>query len=156
MDSEFCELIIKSKAEDSNDYTHVSFYSPQMKLYLRSNEQHNFWTKYCHIASKNISSGKANLDLKIGEKPQSYMPIVVKGSLKFNANANVERYEDDFILAIVYCYQQAILEIFEIDSDQHELLCCVLEPIDAMYVDSFCIYNFALQFPYCKTETIIQ
>ena len=157
MEPELYDLIRNSKSEDGGEYTHVSFYGPQMKLYLKSNEQSGFWQKYCDLAdSSNVIDKQPNLGLCIGEKPQNYMPVVVRATLKFQNDENFQQYDDDFILAVVFCYQQVIAEICKIDERGTQLLCCVLGTDEISYVDSYCICNFALQFPYCKTELILQ
>ena len=157
MDPELYDLIRNSKAEEGGEYTHVSFYGPQLKLYLKSNEQSTFWKTYCELAdSKRTPGKKPNLGLCLGERCQGYMPVVCRATLRFQNDENFERYDDDFILAVVFCYQQAISEICKIDERGSQLLCCVLGTDEMTYVDSNAVCSFALQFPYCKTETILQ
>ena len=158
MDSELYDLIHNSKAVDPNEYSYVSYYGPQLKLHIKSHEQSLFWKKYCQLASSDLQEEKPNLGLCIGERPQGFMPVVCRATLRFQNDENFKRFEEDFILAVVYCYQQAIMEICQIDDDETylQLRCCVLSTDEVIRTNSECICTFALQFPYCKTETILQ
>ena len=151
MDASLYELIKNSRAADANTYTHVSYYGPNAKWYIKSNELTTFWQKYCELVNNK------NGNYCLGEKAQDIMPILAKGTLKFyNDDIKEEAYGNDFITSIVYCYQQAILELFEISDSCIELICCVLEPEKDCIEDGILNCQFLLQFPYCRTDAILQ
>lgn len=158
MNQELYDCIRTSKAEQNGPYTHVTFYSPVSKVYIKSNEQGTFWKKYCDLAdgSKVCEKNKLNLGLCLGEKQQDAMPLIVRATLKFQNDENFEMFDDDFILGIVYCYQQSIMEILEISDKGTELLCCVLKADVNSYIDNHVLVHFSLHFPYCKTESVVQ
>ena len=156
MDAELLDLIRGSRADENTNYTHVSYYGPAGKWYIKSNELAGFWDRYCQLASKNVDNGKCNLQLSLAEKPQDIMPVLVRCCLKFDNDLNFKRYDPTFIMGIVYCYQEAILELFQVSDNCTELLCCVLEPEKYQVEGNMMICQFALQFPYCRIETGIQ
>jgi len=151
MDGTLLDLIRNSRAQDGATYTHVSLYGPNEKWNIKSNELYNFWKKYCLLV--NEKDGRYCL----AEKSQDYMPILSKCTLRFQIERNLfEAYGEDFILSVVYCYQQAMLNLLQISIKGHELVCCVLEPDVDYYEDNIIVCQFALQFPYCRTETLFQ
>ena len=152
MDAELLELIRRSNVNDKT-YTHESYFGPAEKWHIKNNELSSFWQEYCRLAYKE-TQGK-NLKLCVGEKISDCVPVIVKGCLEFSTE-NYEPYKDDFILSVVYCYQQALMELFEYSDTYQELVCCVLEPDNDMIDDGIVKSYFVLQFPYCKIESALQ
>ena len=131
------ELIRSSPVDSGTNsiYTHVSFYGPKQNWYIKSNEYEKFWSKYCQLTYEK----KEHDEFCLGEKSQDTMPILVKLTLKFQNDERADLYGQDFILALVYTYQQAMLELLQLsnsgtNSDGKELLCCILES-DGEYLD---------------------
>jgi len=93
--------------------------------------------------------------LCLAEIPKKHMPIIVDCNFCFQtSDDNFEPYTDDFLYGVIYCCQQAMLEIFDIvDSPESApLLCCVLESPSIETSDGQeMMARFRLQFPYCKT-----
>src|SRR5680860_4909 len=104
MDLSLLELLGKSPAE-SGSFTHVSFYGPACRWQVKNHDLSNFWKTYCTLVHRRDTGRYA-----LGEKVQDVMPILVRGTLQF-ADVDVtsfDPYKDDFLLAVVYCYQQAL------------------------------------------------
>ena len=98
---------------------------------------------YCNL----ISNFPIN-NYCLAEQPKTYMPIIANFTLKFHPS-------DNFILAVVHCYQQAMLNVLNIAESHVKLICCVLKSND--YIENNLIVSrFRLQFPYCKTLPYIQ
>jgi len=150
MDNSLLDLLRESST-DSNEYTHVTLYGPKKNWALNDTAYENFWAEYCEIAQNNSKK------LSLAEIPRKHMPIISDLTLKFRPlekNSN-EPYDIDFILAIVYCYQQIIKETLNISEKEHELFCCVLKG-ETTVEDNLIVSRIRLQFPYCKTQVQIQ
>lgn len=137
--------------KDSN-FTHTTTYGLIEKWSL-PNDNLEFWNKYCELVTNNPNGNYCLAEIP---KKDSHLPVIAEFTLKFPKTDNVDNiYGYDFILAIVRCYQQAMLKTLVISETQTELLCCVLDSND--YLDQNLIINrFKLQFPYCKTSTTFQ
>ncbi len=92
----------------------------------------------------------------LAEFPKERIPIIANLTLKFHPNGNnAETYGYDFLLSVIYCFQQSMLKVLNISDSAVELICCVLE--SAEYIeDNLIISKFRLHFPYCKTESSVQ
>lgn len=150
MDVGLLEILRNSRCEDEKIYTHVSYYGPKAKWNIKSNELADFWKKYCDLVYDK------NGNFCLGERPQDYMPVLSRLTLRFHDNNGEDPYGDDFVMSVVYCYQQAMMEILQISDDGFELICCVLEQ-DVQYVENNdLVYQIVLQFPYCRTDIPVQ
>ena len=87
------------------------------------------------------------------------MPIIADFTLKFHplssGNASEDMYDQDFILSIVFCYQQIIKDTLKISDAGTELICCVLKA-ETVVEDNLIVCRIRLHFPYCKTLAQIQ
>ena len=152
--------LLKPKAENNAEQpqatgdhtiaTHITTYGPSQMWIVPDPYYVTFWRKYCQVV---IDSESGNLCLAEAKKP--HMPIIADLVLKFNARNNTEAPTLDFILYLVYCYQQIIRETLKISDSNVELICCVLEAEPDIEDDQI-IYKIRLQFPYCKTQASIQ
>lgn len=137
-------------------YSHVTTYGPKDKWSILDNSYEKFWKTYCEIAE---TPEKNKKKICLAEIPRKHMPIIADLTLKFHPlskDATTEDpYEEDFILAIVYCYQQVIKETMKISESGAELICCVLKAEPVME-DNLIVCRIRLQFPYCKTLGQIQ
>ena len=154
MDSGLYDLLRTCNNTDSDEISHVTLYGPSSKWSISDNCYENFWKKYCELADSPETNNKK---LCLAELPRKHMPIIVDLTLKFSAlkDSSEEMYDQDFILSIVYCYQQVIKETMKISESQIELICCVLKA-DAIMEDNVKVYRIRLQFPYCKTLGQVQ
>lgn len=151
MDPALLDLLRKHQDPDSQEYTHVTTYGPASKWCIPDEKCESFWRSYCDLVYKNEDS-----NLCLAEIPKKHMPIIVDFTLKFHPlDGTPETYEYEFILHVVYCYQQAILRALQISESAVELVCCVLESEEYMEENLF-ISRFRLHFPYCKTLTSVQ
>lgn len=148
MDSSLLDLLRKHHNPNSNKYTHISSYGPSSKWCISPSNLESFWDSYCNLI-KNKKNKNNNFCLS--EIQNDNMPVMAEFTLKFNPmDASKETFGNDFILAVVYCYQQAMLEIFNTGETSVELVCCVLSAKEYME-DNLLISSFKLHFPYCKT-----
>lgn len=151
MDIKLNNLLRNYSAEDGSVPTHVSMYGPKKEWSIKDNAYTSFWIDYCKLVSETKSE-----NLCLAEYPKTHMPVMMDLTLKFHPlEKNVNTYDYDFLVAVVYCLQQSILEVFEISETQSELICCVLECDDYME-NNMVVSKFRLQFPYCKTLASIQ
>ena len=152
MDNSLLDLL-KASSNDSKEYTHTSLYGPSKNWAFKDEAYTEFWEKYCELAEAPEENKKK---LCLAEVPRKHMPIIVDLTLKFNPlNNETEPYDIDFILAIVYCYQQIIKETLNISEKGHELLCCVLKG-ENVIEDDLLVCKIRLHFPYCKTLVQLQ
>ena len=71
---------------------------------------------------------KEDSDFCLAELPKKHMPIMAEFTLKFHPlGGNNDTYGYDFLLSVVYCFQQAILRVLQISDSAVELICCVLD-----------------------------
>lgn len=145
-----------SETKDNGEYTHITTYGPSSKWSILDNKYETFWKKYCELAESPEDSKRK---LCLAEIPRKHMPIIVDLTLKFhpleNDSKDGDYYGEDFILALVYCYQQVIKETLKISEGKHELICCVLKTESTME-DNLIVCRIRLQFPYCKTLAQVQ
>lgn len=152
MDTRLHDLLRTTKSDDtpknSDAWTHMSMYSPHARWNIASSKLTEFWNGYCDI----VYEGEGNYC--IAEKPQGHMPIIADCTLKFYLLENTKDtlYDEGFLLAMVYCYQQAISDLLQISQSQIELICVILTSERNWIVDGNIVTQFRIQFPYCKTD----
>jgi phage/plasmid-associated DNA primase len=157
MDVALHDILRKCSNEDSKEYTHVTTFGPAGKWCINDGAYESFWKKYCEIAE---DPGNNKKKLCLAEVQRKHMPIIADLNLKFHPlkseiNEDMEPYEEDFILSIVYCYQQIIKETLKVSESGIELICCVLKA-ETILEDNLIVCRIRLQFPYCKTVAQIQ
>jgi len=157
MDVALHDILRKCTNEDSKEFTHVTTFGPSSKWCINDGSYESFWKKYCEIAENPENNNKK---LCLAEIQRKYMPIISDLNFKFHPlksefNDDTEPYDDDFILSIVYCYQQIIKETLKISDSGIELICCVLKS-EPVLENDLIICKIRLQFPYCKTVAQIQ
>src|SRR3972149_6176744 len=107
MDSGLYDLLRNCNNTDGDEITHVTTYGPSSKWSISENSYEDFWKKYCEIAEEPENNNKK---LCLAETCRKHMPIIADLILKFhpleNKDIGDEPYDQDFILAIVFCYQQ--------------------------------------------------
>lgn len=151
MDSTQFDFLRKFTINNDKTWTHYTPNGPFKKWCVNENEYSSFWYNYCNMIDKNPGG-----DFCLCEQNKSCMPIIADMTLRFHKlSKNFETYNTDFLLAVVYCFQQSILELFKCTENQAELICCVLE-CDDYIEDNLIISKFRLQFPYCKTLSSMQ
>lgn len=138
----------------NNEYSHVTLYGPHAYWMIKPSKYSELWRGYCEL----VAAERAGLCLC--EKPQPEMPVIVQCDLKFNIvnpeDQNRELYDNRFILAVVYCYQQAMQEAFQIGDNQVTLTCVVLESVRPWIIDNQINTSFRLHFPYCRVDVTYQ
>jgi len=154
MDNSLLDLLRNCNNEESKEYSHTTLFGPSKNWTINDSCYEKFWKKYCEIAETPETNKKR---LSLAEIPRKHMPIIADLTLKFHPLDGIvdDPYDDDFILAIVFCYQQIIKETMKISDTGAELICCVLKT-ETVLEDNFIVCKIRLQFPYCKTVGQIQ
>lgn len=148
MNQDLTNLLNKLSCSDTVNVTHVSYYGPNNKYNISGANLKNFWIEYCKLVDNNSE------DLCMGEIPGQYVPLIVDFTFKFHKDST-DTYEEKFIISLVYCIQQAILETITTSNTGEELACVFLfsdEVIDTQYITS----RYRFQFPKCKTLSSVQ
>jgi P4 family phage/plasmid primase-like protien len=154
MDNALLDLLRACNNEGSKEYSHVTLFGPSKNWAVNDSSYEKFWKTYCQISETPESNTKR---LSLAEIPRKHMPVIAELTLKFHPLDGIkdDPYDDDFILAIVFCYQQIIKETMNISESGTELICCVLKT-ETVLEDNLVVCKIRLQFPYCKTEGRIQ
>ena len=127
--------------------THYTFSTPCRNLSIDYNKFTDFFLTYCKIVNDNLP------EISIGEKIGSHLPVVCDCILYFTNDDNLDDIKDNnFVLILVHCYQQAIIKYLKVSTNQCELDCCVMESIDIKQKK----YHIRLLFPRCRTTPTIQ
>lgn len=173
MDSDLYNLLRECKADETaapgtpggaiggrgagDTHTHKTLFSPQQKWTIEGTQMTKFWENYCRL----VYDGKGNYGL--AERAHEHMPVIVDCKLTFHLTPNatppesqVDIYNEDFILSLVYCWQQAIIELIQIHENNVELICAVMESEKTWIADETVVTQIRLQFPYCKTDVTLQ
>lgn len=154
MDTTLLEILRRTSSCNNDKPTHKTIYGPSQEWGIKDTEWETFWLDYCKNVYEAESSGK-HKNYCLAELPKRYMPLMVECKLQFHRlKGRDETYDWDFILHIIYCYQQKMLELLNITHDS-ELYCCVLET-DELVEDNLIVARFKLQFPFCKTLPSVQ
>jgi phage/plasmid-associated DNA primase len=152
MDSALLDLLRKNHEQNASEFTHLTTYGPSSKWSIPDANCESFWRSYCDL----IGHGKDG-NYCLAEMPKKHMPIMAEFTLRFHPleGQNTETYRYDFLLSVVYCFQQAILRVLQISDRAIELICCVLDSEEYLE-DNLIVSRFKLHFPYCKTEASVQ
>ncbi len=154
MDSGLLDLLntcTANKDVKDKDSTHMTLYGPVKNWSVLDENLQNFWKEYCELA---MDYGK---NLCLAEMPRKHMPLIVDFTFRFHPSDldELDPYSDDFIISIVYCYQQVISQTLKLDDQCSQLICCVLKA-KTVVENNLIVARFRLQFPYCKTVAQIQ
>lgn len=146
------------------EYTHMTVFGDRRRWTIDSAKWTEFWQGYCALAYK----GRGNYCL--AEKPMDVMPIIADFVLKFQYSPknekdgtvkrenpeDIELFGEDFILGVVYSYQQAIQEILQIREAEMDIVCVVMVLEKNWVTDDMLMTQIRIQFPYCKTDVSLQ
>lgn len=145
---------VSTDDEDDDNFTHVTKYPREKKWCIKHHEKSTFWQNYCDLVS-NSEEG-----LCLAEKNIDIVPFIVEFTFKFYEDTNNnDAIKDEFVLKLILCCQQVLIDLFEINDEEKELYCLVLET-DSNYVDMvndcrILCRPVRLQFPFCKIEAKI-
>lgn len=165
MDSEVSGLIRRySCRADDASYSFMSAGNVNVKFGINTEKMPNFLSDYCKMAHDNVnesdeSTGKRKYNLGISEElVKKAAPIVAVHFFKFNIkqeDMEEELIRREFILALVYSYQQVISETFNINIETKELTAAVLES-EPWFSKKIACYKVELRFPYCHFDKSYQ
>ncbi len=150
MDSNIYNLIRSSRTDDDGHYTHISYFGPYSRWNVKNEDLADFWRGYCRIVSEQKGV------YPLAERVQDSCPVISRCTLHFDGQDSTEIYSENFILAVVSCYQRALMELFQIEDAGENgplaLTCAVLESDNDSIENGFITCRFTLQFPYCRTS----
>ena len=153
--------IVKGSNEKTTHVTQVPIFT---RWTVDDRRLTQFWVEYCEhmlgdekaseydsASVSDIASDISDITdaddkiVSIAEMPEEYMPVTVKGILAFT---NGYRDTDAFFKALIDCYCDAIIELFEVH-DTGSLISCVLISDASEYNsdEEYYIYPFRIQFP---------
>lgn len=151
MDPALLDLLREHQESNSQEYTHITTYGPNSKWCIPDGSYESFWRSYCSLVQE-----KEDGNFCLAELPKKHMPIMADFTLRFHPlDGNTETYGYDFLLSVVYCFQQAMLRVLQISDSAVELICCVLDSEEYLE-DNLIVSRFKLHFPYCKTLSTVQ
>lgn len=164
MDFEVSGLIKKySCRADDASYNFISTSGIKVNFGINTEKMPDFLADYCKMAeddeNEDGEDGKRKHNLGICEElVKKAAPIVAVHFFKFNIKQ--EDVEEDlikreFILALVYSYQQVISETFNISVDTKELIAAVLET-DVWFSKKVACFKVELRFPHCHFDKTYQ
>lgn len=167
MDSDISTIIRKySCRADDASYNFISTNGIKANFGVNTEKMPNFLSDYCKMAeedennSEDDSSGKRKYNLGICEElVRKAAPIVSVHFFKFNIKKEDMEGEDiikkEFVLALVYSYQQVISETFNISVDTKELTAAVLET-PVWFTKKVACFKIELRFPHCHFDKSYQ
>ncbi len=148
----FTEYLVA--VETGDVATHHAFLDNPGDWKVPDSDIDDFWTCYCRSALGFLRKSRG-LKLSLAEQPVKYPPIIGNLTFRFSDIDDPDTftpYDDSFVLSVVKCYQDIILESVELTSEKAEVICCVLEQRKYSEEDSQIVCRLQLQFPYCKLE----
>jgi hypothetical protein len=162
MDPSLIELLSEvtdSVQLDDISGTLVSYFGPRGRYTIKHGEHSKFWTRYCQMTNDEETNNRVR-KLCLGETFTLNAPVIASYTLRFPSSlgddGTNELFSEDFIRALVFCYQEAIFEKMAISDTLSELVCCVLEAsVDTIVGDQLFV-RIRLQFPYCRVDLNIQ
>ncbi len=167
---------------DSGHYTHVTVFPPTQRWLIRPHKIGTFWERYCNLVNKN----QANLCMAENVGSGAVAPLIADFKFGFHATERSQdpksdpegldpksgdtdpdpdpegvedtEYDSRFMLTLISCFQQVLLETLQISDSKLELVCCVLES-HASWIETnidesrILCRSIRLQFPFCRIET---
>lgn len=134
-------------------FTHVTVFPPSQRWLIRPHKIGNFWSKYSEL----VNRGESNLC--VAEVNGPILPLIANFKLCFDSVDDPEEtmYDERFLLTLVACFQQVIMETLQVSDEKKELLCCVLETTSSWIEINFdesrvLCRSIGLHFPFCRIE----
>jgi phage/plasmid-associated DNA primase len=132
-----------------NNYTHYTYVDPERYWTVPELNITKFWSSYCEKVADN------NETLYLAEKVSSIMPVVFNLKFKYYYDSECENpFEEETILYMIACAQEAIYSLYQLSSKLEELNCCYLEPDSSWYEEEghtkYRILKLQLFFPFCR------
>lgn len=146
MDGKLKDLVINHWTHHNIEYNYVSLYSPTQKINLPNEKIESFILNYCELLYD--SSPESPAQLNIAEKAHVDMPFHVKGEFRMSKPHD---WMDNIITSICYCFQQSLLEYYNID-DKKRLTCAFLTASEPVKMVDYYQYKFMIYFPFCVTK----
>src|SRR3990167_8960690 len=154
MDPELLELFREVRTEvqgdNENSYTHITHFGPEARWTVQPSKYREFWQSYCDLVDRQKIG-----ELCVAERAIDVMPVIGEIILRFDDEMTDEPYSDDLFYSLAFCYQQAMLELFQISDARPELLCCCLESENWQDGDETLV-KIRIQFPYCRIDATTQ
>ena len=160
MDPQLQELLrtTRNAPGEKSQHSFVTYYGPSMNFTIKPNKLTDFWQGYCQTITRDDEN------YGFGEKLPTHCPVTARFTLKFqNSDSSGEEkkiYPLSFLLCLVQCMQQAIIDTLEVtytSGENCEQLICAVQESDQPRIETtpsgdFLIMQLQLQFPYCKDD----
>lgn len=164
MDPQLQELVRTTRSDiitrDASPYSFVTYYGPNSSFKVKSNKLTEFWQGYCQVINRDVGN------YCIGEKLPDNFPVLARFNLKFHHSGGGDEEEEkalypkSFLLCLVQCFQQGILDTLEVEYTQGQLcekLICVIQESEVPWKETtpggdWIIVQIQIQFPYCKDD----
>jgi phage/plasmid-associated DNA primase len=142
-----------AKSSNTREFTHSMTHGSQRLWSITPENLTQFWRGYCN------SADRLNSPFGLAERSYDIMPVIANCTIKFSLEGLPpihELYDEDLIRAVVYCYQQALIETLQLSDDKYELICVILQSERARFQDGLVRVDLRFQFPYCKVHVSTQ
>src|SRR5438874_1358025 len=160
MNKQLLELLTLITSPDDGEversFTHSTVFSPSQKWLIRPHKIGTFWERYCELIENRETS------LCVAEKNNEYVPLILDFKFSFDSpeDPTDTDYDERFLITLICCVQQVLLETLEISENRSELLCCALESEHSWVETNFdesriLCRSLRLQFPFCRIEANI-
>lgn len=161
MNKAFYELIGDVMSERPHEevekcYTHIITCPVESKIIIPPQNINDFWISYCDMV-------ESNSRVHLAERSDSLTTLPVVLDLTFRFDVADSTYEiddiinDKFLMLLVSCIQQTILDHFIVDNQRSQLICCVLLSsqtwVQSHNNSKYLCKGVKLHFPYCRLET---
>lgn len=171
MDPELRDILRSTAADPVGDsHTHVSLFGPLARWTVRSQNQTDFWGRYCDLVDvktngRNGTEAEPYAALSLAERSLDVMPVIADFTFRFHSDVNDEGWEpysDEFLEHLVYTYQCVLYEYFRVSETMLELVAVILESathwfeVDRESGSRYLHMNLRIQFPYARVDTGIQ
>ena len=162
MDSDLVQLLseVAIPSDINHPPTHVLLGGRNLRYHVSPAQRATFWSKYCDLVEKIYRDdepiSKANICL--AEIPEATMPAMLQLTLSFDTKTEdgFEPYGDDFLKYLTFCYQTALLELYNIDQENiYKATVVVSESADhwCEITDHTMIMEIKLQIPYARVDS---
>lgn len=169
MDPELRDILYSVSTENSasninlcnnNAYTHTTYHPTPAKWNIPDQHQMPFWERYCNLTWKHESEGNFLADVCLAEKADGKAPTTATFTFRYLYDENDthwEPYDEKLFHWLVYAYQTAIMENFNINEQDHiELVAVILESsthwFEEIKNDKVMALEVKLHFPYAKID----
>lgn len=115
-----------------------------------------FLKDYCSFIANGDDDYDGLEEPGLAERPKETMPFIIQLNLVFDPVHYKEPFDDDFIYTFLYHVQSSMRSNLQIEIDEDELICVVLESETYTDEKGRKRIDMRFQFPMCKVDSSIQ